>query len=176
MKTYVVLALAVVVHQAAWAQSVPTRKAGLWEVSIRAEGEAEALALKVLQCTDRASDALTLMSIAPGQENCRKPVVERLKTKGYRIRTACVVHEQRVNTVMDLRGDVTSRYEGRLETRYPTMASQTPSPKLFEGRWLGECRAGMRPGDMLLPNGVTVNVVDDRRRAEINQDHKGHKH
>ena len=89
------------------------------------------------------------------------------------------MHEQRVDTVMELRGDLASRYEGRLETRYPGMASQTPPPKVFEGRWLGECRAGMRPGDMQLPNGVTVNVVDDRRRAEErpdHHDHKGHKH
>ncbi|RMA63152.1 hypothetical protein C8C96_4231 [Acidovorax sp. 100] len=179
MKTFATLALAVVVNQAAWAQTLPTRKAGLWEVSIRPEGAADTAVLKVLQCTDRATDALTLMSIAPGQENCGKPGVARLKEKGHRIRTACHVHEQRVDTVMELKGDLMSRYEGRLETRYPSMVSQTPPPKVFEGRWLGECRAGMRPGDMLLPNGVTVNVVDDRRRAEERQDHhdhKGHKH
>lgn len=176
MRTYAILTLAVLVTQATWAQVLPTRKAGLWEVSIRPEGGADIAALKVLQCTDRATDALTLMSIAPGQENCRKPRIERLKAKGYRIRTACYVHEQRVDTVMDLMGDVTSRYKGRLETQYPGMPSQTPPPKVFEGRWLGACRPGMRPGDMLLPNGVTVNVVDDRKRAETHEDHKGHKH
>ena len=37
---------------------------------------------------------------------------------------------------------------------------------LIEGRWLGTCSAGQRAGDMVLPNGITVNVVDDKKRAE----------
>lgn len=164
-----------VVTQASLAQGFPVRKPGLWEISIRSEGEEQARSIKVLQCTDRTTDAVTLMSIAPGQENCRSARTEKQKAGGYRIRTSCFVHEQRVETVMQLKGDLSSRYEGRLETRYPTMPAQQPGPKRFEGQWTGDCRTGMRPGDMLLPNGVTVNVVDDRKRAET-QDHKGHNH
>ena len=28
-----------------------------------------------------------------------------------------------------------------------------------QARWLGPCRPGMKPGEMVLPNGVTVNVM-----------------
>ena len=150
-----------IVFMAAQAQSqtIPTRKPGLWEVVIRGEHEPDTRAIKVLQCTDHEAEAQTLMSIAPGQEDCQPPEVTQENTGHRQIRTVCVVHDSRVNTSIELSGDLDRHYSGTLDTHYSRADIPSPGRKVFEGRWLGECRPGMKPGDMLLPNGVTVNVL-----------------
>ena len=114
-----------------------------------------------------------LMAIVPGQENCHEtPAARRAEGAGYDIRTVCQVHGNRIETRMKLEGDLQSAYEGHFVVKLSQAVPQPPGPMAFEGRWLGACKAGQRPGDMVLPNGVTVNVVDDRKRAEAH----GHQH
>jgi hypothetical protein len=155
--------LLVLACSAAWAQGVPTRKPGLWEVTLLApEGAPAQRPIAVKQCTDKAHDAEVLLSVAPGQENCKRPQVRREKGR-YHIETACAVHDVPVHTRFELSGNLQSRYQGHYEVRYektfrPGSQTRTESRR-FEGRWLSACTADMKPGDMTLPNGVMVNVL-----------------
>lgn len=165
--------------------SLPTRKDGLWEVLVRSDdlvlkraGRASPQPVTVRQCTSAAAEPAMLMSIVPGQEDCHERKVRRRAkgaAAGYDISTVCYVHDNRVNTQMQLLGDLQSAYHGSFQTKFPQTPLHNTARMVFEGRWLGACAAGQRPGDMLLPNGVTVNVVDDHQRAQ-NADHTGHKH
>lgn len=166
------------------AAPLPARKTGLWEVTLRGEG----LTLKrpgqaaqtVQQCTSAEAEPVMLLSIVPGQENCREVRVGRRAKGGHDIRTVCQVHDNRVETHMELQGDLQSAYSGTFEVKYAQTPLHNTGRMVFEGRWLGPCRSGQRPGDMVLPNGVTVNVVDDKKRAEgrgsegHGRDHGGH--
>ena len=113
-----------------------------------------------------------------GQEDCQERKVRRRGSGAdarYEITTVCYVHDHRVDTQMQLLGDLQSAYHGSFQTRFPKTPLNNTGRMVFEGRWLGGCAAGQRPGDMLLPSGVTVNVVDDQQRAK-DADHSGHQH
>ncbi|WP_460480062.1 DUF3617 domain-containing protein [Comamonas humi] len=159
MKKLGMCALAAWALSCAAAQPMPARKPGLWEVAIAGGQGAASRPVTVQQCTDRASDAQVLLSIVPGQEHCDAPTVHR-QGRRYRIENQCAVHGRRLNLQMELSGDLGARYEGSYEVLPERTAGGPPAEaRRFEARWLGECRAGMQPGDMVLPNGITVQVL-----------------
>ncbi len=153
---------------------LPARKNGLWEVTVRSDTPGPRTGQTVQQCTSAEAERVMLMAIVPGQENCSEVRASRRPGgAGYDIRTVCHVHGRRVETRMALTGDLQSAYEGR----FTVTSSQATPPMAFQGRWLGACQTGQRPGDMVLPNGVTVNVVDDKQRAEAHSRvEPGHRH
>lgn len=156
--------------QAVATQAVmPTRKPGLWEVTVRADGGSDLRQQKVLQCTAAGVDRVTLMSIVPGQEHCHKTTVRKLKRQ-YDVRTECYVHDNRVDAQVTLAGDFNTSYEGVFDVKYAQPVRANPGRTRFEGRWLGVCQPGMQPGDMLLPNGAKVNVL------RTHSSHEGHTH
>jgi len=54
--------------------------------------------------------------------------------------------------------DVTSTREGGRPV--PGMAPGGSSHMKIAATWLGPCQAGQRPGDMMMSNGMTMNVLD----------------
>lgn len=150
---------------------LPARKAGLWEVTIQppAGMGGGQLPQTVQQCTDAQAERVMLLAVVPAQENCRRIDVDLPTGKpagGYDIDLACSVHEQTIETRVELRGDLGSVYSGTYTVRQTGIVPPPPGTVNFQGRWLGSCKADQRPGDMVLPNGITVNVVDDVGRAE----------
>ncbi len=158
-------------------QSLPVRKPGLWEVTIRGVGDSMMRQQKVQQCTSEEAESIMLLSVVPGQEHCHDVTVKKSgkEHERHEIRTTCYVHDNRVEAAVELSGDLQATYRGVFEVTYSKPVRFNPGRTEFEGRWLGACKAGQRVGDMLLPNGATVNVVDDRKRAEAHG-HDGHKH
>ena len=161
---------------------LPARKSGLWEVTVRSDelmlrrqGQAQSRPQTVQMCTSVEAESVMLFAIVPGQQNCREVNARPRSAKsggGWDIRTLCFVHDNRVETEMQLTGDLQAEYRGAYNVKYPATPMHNTGRMLFEGRRLGDCRAGQQPGDMVLPNGVTVNVVADQKRAE----EAGHKH
>lgn len=149
---------------------LPARKAGLWEVTVQAHASGGAMrqpAQTVRQCTDVPAERVMLLSIVPGQEQCRRFTVTRIaESGGYDITGICSVHDQRVVVSAQLRGDLQSVYSGSYRVEHAAAVPMGNGPVDFQGRWLGQCGPGQRPGDMVLPNGIKVNVVDDIGRAE----------
>lgn len=152
---------------------LPARKSGLWEVTLGSSAPGPRQGQTLLQCTSAGAEPVMLMAIVPAQENCRKVKVER-RAKGYGIQTECYMHGNRVEARMELAGDLQSAYKGSFSVNPPPAPGAAPA--VFEGRWLGACKPGQRPGDMVLPNGITVNVVADRQRAEAVQEREDHGH
>lgn len=160
--------------------ALPARKAGLWQVTVRSDdlvlrhrGQARQVPQTVQMCTDAAAEPVMLLAIVPGQENCRKVQSKRLGAKaggGWQIQTVCLVHGNRVEADIRIAGDLQTEYHGSYDVRYPTLPLYNSGRMLFEGRWLGACQPRQRPGDMVLPVGVTVNVVEDRKHAETHED------
>lgn len=148
------------------------RKPGLWDIAIWKDGQTIMRAIHVQQCSDVKSEPDVMLSLLPGQENCDKPEAIR-SSKGMTIKTRCKVHDSDVDGEMAMTGDFSKLYRGRTRvsfTRGFTAAKQGESIN-FEARWLGACKPGMTPGDMVLSNGITVNVLRDKKRNE--QAHQG---
>lgn len=163
---------------------LPARRDGLWELTLRSHAPGPQKPIKVLQCTSAEAERYMLTSVMSSQENCRQIRVQRSgrsASRSYDIQTVCYVHDHRVDGHMRLTGDLQSAYRGQFSVQVANEPQRAASPTTVEGRWLGACRPGQRPGDMVLPSGITVNVVDDMRRAEgrpphANDPHHGHDH
>jgi hypothetical protein len=82
------------------------------------------------------------------------------------IRTECRVHQARLTAHLSMAGDFDSRYQGRFSVVTVGSAGETRPPTVFSATWLGSCREGMKAGDMVLSNGITVNVLKDRQHRE----------
>ncbi len=81
-----------------------------------------------------------------------------------------------VDAHMTMNGDFNSAYRGRYSVHYArgfTSAPQT-GDVLFEATWLGPCKSGMVPGEMVLSNGITVNVLKDKKAHESDHAHDDH--
>lgn len=167
--------LALVDGTQCYANDFEWRKAGLWEVSIRKDGESVMRAVKVQQCSDAASEPDVLLSILPGQEHCEPLEVVRSST-GMVIKTHCEVHDIKVDSQMTMSGNFGAAYRGKFNVRYAS--GSVPAPQvgdvLFEARWIGPCAPSQRPGDMVLSNGITVNVLKDKKAHEGEHAH-GHR-
>lgn len=154
--------------------SLPVRKPGLWEVTVQAHaprgmGGVKQAPVTVQQCTDVKAERVMLLAVLPTQENCLASKVAKLAGKagsGYDIAVTCKVHDQPVLARMRLTGDLQSVYAGTYRVEHPGKETLNVGPVDFQGRWLGGCKPGQRPGDLRLPNGITVNPVDDAARAE----------
>lgn len=166
---------------------LPARKNGLWEVTLRSDDlvlrrsrQAQPRPQTVQICTSAETEPVMLFAIVPAQEDCHQVKITRQSKKmggGYEINTVCYVHGNRADAHMQLMGNLQSAYNGAFSVIYPQTPLQSTGRVAFEGRWLGPCKSGQRPGDMVLPNGVTVNVVDDKKRIEgQNHERQDHKH
>lgn len=150
---------------------LPVRKAGLWEVTLQAHAPSGAggrvqPAMTVLQCTDAKAERIVPLFLLPAREGCQRITVKKNAAGGsHEISTVCQTHGQRIDMQLTLRGDMQARYHGTYRIQHPATPSNNTGPVPFEGRWLGRCKPGQRAGDMVLPNGITVNTVDDAGHA-----------
>lgn len=134
------------------AAELPTRKAGLWEITIAGQHS-----IKVRQCSDAASDqALEQAGVGlPG--NCGKRDVEK---SGSTITVVSVCTSARKTTISHM------VITGNLESEYTmTMTSQEPGrsgapPVTLNAKWLGPCAADQKPGDVIMPNGTKINILN----------------
>ncbi|MDR7067352.1 hypothetical protein J2X02_000169 [Pseudoxanthomonas japonensis] len=150
---------------------LPVRKAGLWEVTLQAHAPSGAggrvqPAMTVLQCTDAKAERIVPLFLLPAREGCQRITVKKNAAGGtHDVSTVCQTHGQRSDMQLTLRGNMQTRYDGTYRVQHPGTPSGNTASVPFEGRWLGRCKPGQRAGDMVLPNGITVNTVDDARRA-----------
>ena len=175
MKRYIAGSIVLMACQAGWAaQGLPVLKEGLWEVVVQNQKEPAPPPVKVLQCVDKKTSALMLMSPFSGQEGCCAPKVKK-SGAGYSVQTNCAVHDVKVVTQAQIKGDFSSRYTGSFETLVASTEIAQPPAQRFEGRWLDACKPGMKPGDLELPNRITINLKE-KAAAGAKHEHHDHDH
>lgn len=139
------------------AVELPKRKPGLWEVTTQMDGVPNMGPLQ--QCVDQNSDELMLQNAR--KKNCR---VIDLKPSGDRVtvRAICTMDGSTATTDGVIEGAFDSLYRARLKTRFsPPWRGRSESNVTHEGRWLGSCKPGQKPGAMIMPSigGVDLNQI-----------------
>jgi len=155
--------LALVCVAPAAAADGPSRKPGLWEVKTRIE-TANAPALVVRQCIDAATDPM-LQSIAGpidpavcAERNVRSaPNATTLDFK-------CTVAGKPATAHAVITGSFEDAYELAVTAQGEAIAGGQMT-MLMEGKWLGPCAADQRPGDVILSNGMKINLPEMKKRA-----------
>jgi hypothetical protein len=147
-------------HVAAQAAELPSRKAGLWEIKTSIDGAARAFTVK--QCIDATTDQLLQSSAGPFSASLCEMREAKKTESGMTIDSRCSIGGKA--------GSAHAVIAGSFEDAYTmTVTSEggdlPPSKMIIEGKWLGACTAGLSPGDVIMGNGVQVNILQLQKRA-----------
>lgn len=140
---------------AASAETLPTRKPGLWESkTTSADGNATAK-----QCIDEKTDQLAQSAVG-GLGTCSKNTLTKTST-GYTTESDCKIGPISATGKGTISGDFNSRI--RIETTsvltgIPNAKEPVTKSMVIEATWLGPCEKGQSPGDIIMPDGKVVRM------------------
>jgi len=141
------------------AADLPSRKPGLWELTISGEGDRRPPRTSRV-CLDASTDAVLMRkAVGADQKDCSQQSVE-VHGAQVAVHSVCTLmgHQATTEVQISYQGDTVVRMQ--IHARYsPPMFGKSESASQQEARWIGACGADMVPGDMLLPGGVKMNIL-----------------
>lgn len=142
---------AAVVGAAQAAQDLPKRKAGLWEIQTQMQG-VPAMTGPVQMCTDEKSDDIMHSRAEAVQPNC-KSVDWKKDGDRVTVNSVCKMDETTMTTAAVFTGSFESSYRGDLRMTYdPPMGGLKQMNMTISAKWLGPCKPGQKPGDVVVQN------------------------
>lgn len=153
-----VVAAGALAASAAAAQELPSRRPGLWEVTMQTTN---APSQTVRQCIDEKTDA-QMQRFAQGvdMKNCSRNSWHRDGDR-YLGEAECRFGASTVTSRSVFSGDFARSYRGEVDSRYvPPMAGVAQAKVTIVARWAGACPAGWKGGDMELPGMGRMNVSE----------------
>ncbi len=158
MRQLLTLTTCTLVTGIALAADAPARKSGLWELTTSMGGP-QAMQTTMQACVDAKTDQWAGPS-ADMQKNCSKNAVSH-SAGMVTVDSVCSFNGTTASTHAEFRGNFGSTYRGDIHTTYtPPMHGLKDSRVSIAARWLGPCKPGMKPGDMLMPGGMKFNRAD----------------
>ena len=141
------------------AVELPVRKAGLWEMKmVRTGGSVPDMTMQ--HCTDASTDKQMSTSFSPGKETCAKQDIQKTAT-GYVSDSVCSVAGMTVTSHAEITGDFNSAYTVKSTSHSERSGGQTrDSTTTVEAKWLGACKADQKPGDIVMPGGMKMNILE----------------
>lgn len=139
---------------------LPKRKAGLWEISMNMAGMPAGNQSK--QCIDDKTDQELLKSSVTTASKfgaqCSEPKVAG-KGDSYTIDTECMFNGSKMTSTTLMKGDFNSSYNVVTNVEYnPPYMGMAKSEMKFDAKWLGECAPDQQPGDIIMANGMKMNM------------------
>lgn len=153
------LALAIAVAGPAIAQDFPKMKAGQWETVTTTSKTPNAPSHKTTMCTDETVQKQMMdMSKGMQREMCSKSDIRR-DGNSYISDSVCQIGQSTMtsHSVMALQGD--TGYKTVINTTYdPPLMGMKDSNTTVEAKFVGPCRDGLQPGDVVMPDGKKFNM------------------
>jgi hypothetical protein len=141
------------------------RKPGLWEVSASSDGRSAPMTMK--QCADETTDAQMMQMSETQAENCTMSDFTKTAS-GYEFSSECQLGASKVTSKGVFSGDFNSQYKGQIVTTMnPPLFGQSQSTSSITAKWVGTCPNGMKPGDMQMGNGVTIDLEQAKQGAKM---------
>ncbi|MEW5888304.1 MAG: DUF3617 family protein [Pseudomonadota bacterium] len=142
---------------AALAADLPKRRSGLWQITNSSPGM-PAGGMTMQQCIDENTDDMMRQSLGGATDTqCAQQEVRR---EGERmiVTSVCRMGGTTATTRAVFTGKLDSNYRAEIKSSYdPPMMGMKEGTAVLEAKWLGPCKPGQKPGDMVLPNGMTIN-------------------
>lgn len=142
----------------AQAAEMPHRKAGLWTLKTELSGHKMPAGSETKLCVDAATDA-AYQRYSDGAVQCSKrditqsgnqTIIDSVCTVGTRTSTS--------HGVITWTGDTAYHMDSTTHWS-PPLYGKIESHTTQDAKWLGSCPATMKPGDLTMPGGVTINVT-----------------
>ena len=148
----------------------PSRKAGLWEQSMSLampSGEKHQMMQATRMCLDAASEAKMKWWATEnrrGENKCAEQSISPKLGGGWTFHSVCNMGDGgKVTSDGEATGDFGSHYTVNVNsvTSGSAMAQSNGVHKIsIEATWKGPCPADMKPGDIEMPGGMKINMVD----------------
>ncbi|HET7031755.1 MAG TPA: DUF3617 family protein [Casimicrobiaceae bacterium] len=153
------LAAATAAAAAAAADEFPKLKAGLWQVNMtsgKPDGRPPRVSTMCLD--DSVQREMYRMSTGMASGMCSK---HEIKIAGNKVTTIANcdlgVTKMQSQAVMTLTGNTAYHTEARASFDPPLNGAKETNT-VIEGKHVGACKPGQKPGDVTLPDGQTINV------------------
>ena len=153
---------------AAGLADMPKRKSGLWDVKSQMEGKPVHQGFQV--CIDANTDDVMRARAGKAQPQCSVMDVKRQGGKVL-VHSVCQIERTTATTDAVITGSFESGYRNDMTVRYdPPMMGMGTVKMTSEGKWLGPCKPGQKPGDVIMAGRGTVNIQDsERQRQQIEE-------
>jgi hypothetical protein len=119
-------------------------------------------------CTDPTTDREMNNSVSPlAKQICTKQDIVKTAT-GYVTDSVCSVAGVSMTAHAEISGDFNSGYT----VTSTTHRDKGPTGKPLDGtkiqaKWMGDCQPGQKPGDILMPGGLRLNVKDAEKLKNL---------
>ena len=141
------------------AQDAPKRKPGLWQQTVTHAGGAGMPPQSMSMCTDEKTDNL-FAERAGASQKCAQQSVRR-QGNAFVVDAVCKDGATTVRTHGTFTGDFSSRYAGELRTTFePPMHGMKEMTQKLEARWVGPCKPGQKPGDVVMEGRGGMNMQE----------------
>ena len=145
------------------ADDLPSRKPGLWEVR-QVIGNAKTSPLVIKQCIDAATDHMLQSSTGPySADVCPTRSVQK-SADGTTIDSTCTIAGKTAKTHAAISGSFDSAYKMTVTSQGEGMPGNDITLSL-EAKWLGPCAADQKPGDLIMGNGMKLNILDAQKQG-----------
>lgn len=164
------LVLATAFAASANATDMPKRKSGLWEMKTQMEGMPSHGPVQM--CVDQNTDNI-VQERAKEQVKCSVMDVNRSLGGKTTIHSVCQIDAKTTATTdAVITGDFDSGYKSDMKVRYtPPMQGMSEMKMTSEAKWLGPCKPGQKPGDIMMPNmpGGRMNMQEMMNDPKIQE-------
>jgi len=152
--------LALLPDSAVHGAELPLRKAGLWEMKLVRTGS-PVPEMTMQHCTDETTDRDMSTASSPlSKEICSRHEVKQTAA-GYVSDSVCSVAGVSVTSHADISGDFNSAYTVKTVSHSEGgVAGSHEATVTIEAKWLGACKPGQKPGDIVMPGGFKLNIKD----------------
>src|SRR3954452_12035519 len=143
------------------AVELPVRKPGLWEMKVVRAGS-PVPDMTMQHCTDETTDKTMNDTVSPmAKDICSKQDIQKTAA-GYVSDSVCGVAGMTITSHAEITGDFNSAYTVRSTSHSERGPSSVPrdSTTMIEAKWLGACKPDQKPGDIMMPGGMKMNILD----------------
>ncbi|MGH6709161.1 MAG: DUF3617 domain-containing protein [Bradyrhizobium sp.] len=152
----------------AGAVDLPVRKAGLWEMKVLHTGS-PAPEMTMQQCTDETTDKDMSTSFSPmAKDMCSKQDIQKTAT-GYVTDSVCGIAGVSIKSRAEVIGDFNSAYtvKSTSQTEGGPAGAARDSTTTIQAKWLGACKPDQKPGDIIMPGGMKMNIKDMQKLKDL---------
>jgi hypothetical protein len=145
----------------AGAVEMPIRKPGLWEMKMLRTGS-PVPDMTMQHCTDETTDKEMGATFSPmAKEACSKNDIQKTAT-GYVADSVCSIGGMSMTSHSETTGDFNSAYSVKTTSHSQGGPAGTArdSTVTIEAKWLGACKPDQKPGDIMMPGGIKMNIKD----------------
>jgi hypothetical protein len=139
---------------------LPARKPGLWDMKML--GSSGSPGMTMQHCTDEATDKFMNTTFSPmTKDMCSKNEMKKTAT-GYVTDSVCNIGGTTSTSHAEITGDFNSAYTMKVTSQGSggAKASAGDTTMQLEAKWLGACKPDQKPGDIMMPGGMKMNVRD----------------